>query len=118
MAAPRTDGPISMPVYRRQYSEQLVTNRLHHSRVQGVDSDFEMKMPWLKRDDGTPDPRNQVSIPLHRVMELRWRSRGEVTHPGDHSVADMNMSLVNLPAGSLIAVGPAVLRMSDVGNDG
>jgi MOSC domain-containing protein YiiM len=34
-------------------------------------------------------------------------------HPGDPIVADMDMSLANLPTGSLIAAGTAVLRVSD-----
>lgn len=39
-------------------------------------------------------------------------------HPGDTIVADMDLSEANLPVGQLLRVGTAVLRVSDVFNEG
>lgn len=64
------------------------------------------------------DPRIQVSILSRSVLDPRWRNREAIKHLGDQIVADLNMSLENLPTGSLIRVGTAVLRISDLWNDG
>jgi hypothetical protein len=118
MAAPRDNGPISMLLYRRKYNDRVFTDHLRLTRTEGVEGDFEMKMPWLELPDGTADPRIQVSILPQRVLDLCWRSRKTTKHPGDQIIADMNMSLDNLPTGSLIRVGSAVLRVSDIWNSG
>jgi hypothetical protein len=118
MAAPRSDGPISMLLYRRTYNDRVFTDRLRLSKAGGVEGDFEMTRPWLKLQDGAPDPRIQVSILPQRVLDLCWRNRETVVHPGDQIIADLNMSLENLPAGSLIRAGTAILRVSDLWNDG
>jgi hypothetical protein len=118
LAAPLTNGPISMLLYRRKYNDRVFTDHLRLTRASGVESDFEMGNPWLKLEDGTADPRIQVSILPQRVLDLCWRNRDTTVHPGDQIVADLNMSLDNLPSGSLIRVGTAVLRVSDLWNDG
>lgn len=118
LAAPRDDAPVSMLLYRRKYNDRVFTERLKLTRADGVDGDFEMKMPWLELPDGSADPRIQVSILPQRVLDLCWRNRKTTRHPGDQIIADMNMSLENLPTGSMIRVGTAVLRVSDIWNDG
>ncbi len=118
MTAPLNHGPISMLLYRRKYNDRVFTNQLRLTRSEGVVGDFEMNNPWLERDDGSPDPRIQVSMLPQRVLDLCWRNRESIKHPGDQIVADLNMSLENLPTGSLIRVGTAVLRVSDLWNDG
>ncbi len=118
LAAPRDNGPVSMLMYRRRYNDRVFTDRLRLTRAGGVEGDFEMATPWLKLEDGTPDRRIQVSILPQRVLDLCWRNRDETVHPGDQIVADLNMSVENLPPGSLIATGTAVLRVSDLWNDG
>lgn len=118
MAAPLTDGPISMLLYRRKYNDRVFTDRLRLTKVHGVEGDFEMKMPWLTLEDGAPDPRIQVSILPQRVLDLCWRNREKTVHPGDQIIADLNLSLENLPTGAQIRVGTAVLQVSDLWNDG
>ena len=52
------------------------------------------------------------------MLDLVWRNREEVPHPGDTFIVDMDLSEENLPAGQLLQVGSAALRVSDVFNDG
>ncbi len=84
----------------------------------GVPGERWRKHPWLTLPDGSPDPRIQVSILPTRVCDLVWRDRTGTPHPGDTIVADLDMSEANLPTGSLLQAGTAVLRVSDVFNDG
>ena len=118
MAAPRTDAPVDLLCVRPAKNQRLFPDRILLTREGGVEGDLEMSQPWLKLDDGRPDPRIQVSILPRRVLDLVWVDRDRVAHPGDTIIADLDTSEANLPAGSLIRVGTAVLRVSDIWNRG
>lgn len=118
LAAPMTDGPVHLLCTRPNYNKRVFPDRLTLTRTEGVVGDFEMGKPWLKLANGETDPRIQVSILPLRVLNLVWRNRETMAHPGDAIIADLNMTEANLPAGSLIRVGTAVLRVSDLWNDG
>lgn len=118
LAAPPTDGPVHLLCTRPGYNKRVYPDRITLTREGGIAGDFEMSKPWLTLPDGGPDPRIQVSILPLRVLDLVWRDREAQAHPGDTIIADLDMTEANLPAGSLIQVGTAVLRVSDLWNDG
>jgi len=84
----------------------------------GIEGDYEMDKPWLKLPDGSPDPRIQVSIISRRMLDLVRLDRENTTHPGDAIATDLDMTHENLPVGSRLKVGTAVVEISDVWNDG
>ena len=53
-----------------------------------------------------------------RVLDLVWRAGNPHNHPGDNIVADLDLGHGNLPTGTLLQVGTAILRVRDVPNDG
>jgi hypothetical protein len=118
LAAPMDQGQVRLLCSRPKPNSRIFPQRFSVSRSRGVEGDFEMSRPWLVLPDGSPDPRNQVSIMPWRVLDLVWRERNPLTHPGDNIAVDMNLTEDNLPVGSLLAVGSAVLRVSDEPNDG
>jgi hypothetical protein len=73
--------------------------------------------PWLKRANGNADPRIQVSILGTQIRDLVWRDRENSPHPGDSFMADMDFSESNMPNGTLLNIGSAVLRVSDKFNN-
>lgn len=118
LAAPKTDAPVAMLSYRPAYDERVFTNRLEMTREGGIAGDCWNIDPWLRLPDGSADPRMQVSILPARVLDLIWRDRETVAHPGDPVIADLDLSEKNLPIGTLIQAGTAVLRVSDEPNFG
>ena len=86
--------------------------------LKGIMGDYHPTFPWLELPDGSPDPRIGVSIMPWRVLDLVWRERDRVAHPGDNIAVDMTLAETELPAGTLLSVGTAILRVSDVENDG
>ncbi|MFY9209498.1 MAG: hypothetical protein WAO69_00035 [Aestuariivita sp.] len=118
LAAPRAAGGIRMLCARPKPNKRDFPDRLTLSRDGGVTGDFEMSRPWLELPDGGPDPRIQVSVMSARVLDLVWRERDYIAHPGDNIVVDMNLTEENLPTGTLLQAGTAVLRVSDVPNEG
>ena len=118
LAAPRSDGPIRLLCARPKPNHRTFPESLTLTRATGVIGDFEASRPWLTLTDGSPDPRNQVSILAARVLDLVWRSREPRLHPGDNIVVDLDLSHDNLPTGTLLRAGTAILRVSDEPNDG
>jgi hypothetical protein len=118
LAAPRTQGPVRLLCARPEPNARSFSDRLTLTRAAGVVGDLEASRPWLVLDDGRPDPRTQVSIMSSRVLDLVWRDRNPRHHPGDNIVCDLDLSHASLPTGALLQAGTAVLRVSDVANDG
>jgi MOSC domain-containing protein YiiM len=72
---------------------------------------------WLARgsksmSDGSADPERQVTVMNARAAELVAGGRERMPLAGDQLYVDLDLSVDNLPAGSLLAVGQAVLRVS------
>lgn len=73
---------------------------------------------WLTRGskstpDGSADPQRQVTVMNARVAELVAGGADRMSLAGDQLYVDFDISVDNLPAGSLLAVGEAVLKVSD-----
>ena len=118
LAAPKTDAKIAMLCFRPGFGLRTFPDRLTMTCIGGIPGERWLTHPWLKLPDGSPDPRIQVSILPTRVLDVVWRDRVDAVHPGDPIVADLDMSHANLPAGTLLQAGTAVLRVSDEPNDG
>lgn len=118
LAAPKDLAPIRMFCLRPAPNQRSFPEVLHLTRAEGIPGERWLTTPWLRQEDGSPDPRIQVSILPSRVLDLVWRDRESVVHPGDPIVADLDCSLRNLPEGSLIRAGSAVLKVSGLFNEG
>ncbi|WP_241741530.1 hypothetical protein [Paragemmobacter straminiformis] len=117
LAAPKDAAPVLQLCLRPDYGQRAFPDRVTLTREGGIPGERWAKAPWLKLADGTGDPRIQVSILPKRVLDLVWREGDAEPHPGDTIIADLDTSLANLPEGTLLACGTAVLRVSDVFND-
>lgn len=118
LAAPHDNGPVLLLCTRPRPNARSFPQQVTMTRAGGIAGDFEMSRPWLELPEGGPDPRIQVSILPARVLDLVWRERDYIAHPGDNIVVDMTLTEANLPTGTRLQVGSAVLRISDVPNDG
>lgn len=118
LAAPKDDTRVDQLCFRPAYNERRFPEGLTLTVAQGVPGERWLTAPWLRLPDGRPDPDIQVSILPRRVMELVWRDREGTPHPGDTIIADLETSEANLPAGTLLRAGSAILRVSGVFNDG
>jgi MOSC domain-containing protein YiiM len=74
---------------------------------------------WLARGskhtpDGSAEPDRQITVMNARVAELVAGGTERMPLAGDQLYVDLDLSVENLPPGSLLAVGEAVLRVSEV----
>ena len=116
LAAPKDHSTVRQLTFRPGYNQRQHPDRLTLTRAEGVPGERWLTAPWLRRADGSPDPDIQVSILPARVHDLICLPG--TPHPGDTIIADLETSEANLPPGTLLRVGGAVLRVSGVFNDG
>jgi MOSC domain-containing protein YiiM len=73
---------------------------------------------WLERGgnttpDGSADPERQVTVMNARVAELVAGGTDRMPLAGDQLYVDLDLSPANLPAGTRLAVGSAVIEVSE-----
>lgn len=73
---------------------------------------------WMQRgssstEDGLADRRAQVTVTSWRGISLVATSQDRCPLAGDQLYVDLNLSKTNLPAGTKLAIGTAVLEVSD-----
>jgi hypothetical protein len=78
---------------------------------------------WLVRGssrtaDGSADPDKQITVMNARAAELVAGGIERMALCGDQLYVDLDLSVDNLPAGSLLAVGQVVLRVSEAPHTG
>jgi hypothetical protein len=117
LSAPKTGSAVELLCLRPDFGQRRFVDEIAVTKSQGIPGERWGKTPWLKLPDGTGHPGIQVSILPRRVLDLIWRDRENVVHPGDTFVCDLDMTEANLPSGTLLGVGTAVLRVSEVWND-
>ncbi len=118
LSAPKTGSAVELLCFRPERGERRFSDELTLTRDRGIPGERWETSPWLKLPDGSGHPGIQVSIVPRRVLDLVWRDRESTLHPGDTFVSDLDTGEANLPEGQLLAVGTAVLRVSEVWNDG
>lgn len=117
LSAPKTGSAVELLCFRPGYGERQFPSELTLTHDRGIPGERWETAPWLKLEDGSGHPGIQVSILPRRILDLVWRDREAVVSPGDTFVCDLDMTEANLPEGTRLAVGTAVLRVSDVFND-
>lgn len=117
-AAPKTNIIIHSLCLRPARNERSFPETLHLTRAQGIIGDRWQTDPWLRLASGDPDPDIQVSILPLRVLNLIWTNRDTTPHPGDSFIADIDTSIANLPQGTRLQAGTAILRVSNLFNEG
>lgn len=79
----------------------------------GLDGDNWLARGSSSTPDGSASPDRQVTVMNARVAELVAGGTDRMALAGDQLYVDLDLSIDNLPAGSLLAVGQAVLRVSE-----
>jgi hypothetical protein len=112
-ASPPDGGRVVLVVSRPAVGQRELRAEALLDRVAGLAGDN-----WLARGSksmpyGSADPERQVTVMNARVAELVAGGRERMPLAGDQLYVDLDLGLDNLPAGSLLAVGQAVLRVSE-----
>jgi MOSC domain-containing protein YiiM len=110
--SPRDGGRVVLVVRRPTVGVRELPGEAMLDRGNGLAGDN-----WLERGskttpDGSADPERQLTVMNARVAELVAGGAERMPLAGDQLYVDLDLSVDNLPAGSLLAVGQAVLQVS------
>ena len=118
LSAPKDNALISQLCVRPGFEVRSFPQEVSVSVASGIAGDGRwLTKPWLRLENGDPDPSIQVCIISQRVMDLCWKDRESSLHPGDLFAVDMDLTEENLPAGSRLQAGSVILEVSTVFND-
>ncbi len=115
LAAPKDAGPIEMIVRRPRTNQREIVDSAELSTEKGLVGDS-----WIERVDENGDPflPAQLTLMNSRVTDAVAGTRERWPLAGDQIYVDMDISRENLPAGSRIQAGSAVVEISEVPHTG
>lgn len=108
--APRDHGVLEMIVCRPAVNERKMLFEAELNVAEGLIGDS-----WLSRGNyrgGLADPDCQINIMNSRVASLVAQDRERWPLAGDQLYVDLDLSDENLPPGSQIAIGTAILEVT------
>jgi hypothetical protein len=112
--SPRDGGRVVLVVRRPAVGVRELPDEAMLDPVAGLAGDNWLARGSTSMPDGSADLQRQVTVMNARVAELVADGTDRIPLAGDQLFVELDLSAGNLPAGSLLAVGQAVLRVSDV----
>lgn len=116
--APKDDGVLQLIVRRPAVDQREVLEEAELDPVLGLIGDTWNVRSSSKTPDGSPHPEMQINVMNARVTALVAQARERWQLAGDQLYIDMDLSKENLPPGSRIAVGTAVIEVSSLPHTG
>ena len=111
--SPADNGRLELIVRRPRENEREVLEEGHLDLVEGLVGDTWNVRGSSRTKDGSSHPDMQLNIMNARVIGLLARERDRWALAGDQLYVDMNLSYENLPAGTLLTLGTAVIAVTD-----
>jgi MOSC domain-containing protein YiiM len=117
-AAPKDEGRLEAIVARPAHGERLDLESALISLAGGVEGDHWAKGCWRSLPDGRPDPDVQICIMSARCIGLIAQQRSNWPPAGDNLFIDMDLSPGNMPPGTRLAIGSALVEITAVPHNG
>ena len=110
--SPKDNGVLELIVRRPRVDKREVLDEAQLDVAQGLMGDSWMYRGSSKTADGGPHPEMQITIMNSRVVALVAQDKERWPLAGDQFFIDMDLSQANLPAGSRISLGSAVIEVT------
>jgi MOSC domain-containing protein YiiM len=107
---PRDLGKVMLIVCRRAPAVHEALGRVCLTRDEGVPGDEWNRRPPCKLD-------SQITVIRHDVSQLIANGQS-LTVSGDNLIVDLDISAANLPAGTRLRVGEAIVEMTPMPHNG
>ena len=110
--APKDEGVLELIVRRPAVDHREVLTEGELDLVEGLVGDSWKRRSSRTTPDGSPNPEMQLNIMNARVIALVAQDRDRWQLAGDHLFLDMDLSAENLPAGTRVSLGSAVIEVT------
>jgi hypothetical protein len=111
--SPRDAGRVVLIVRRPAVGQRDLPAEAVLDPAAGLDGDNWLARGSTRTPDGSADPHMQITVMNARVAELVAGGTERMPLCGDQLYVDLDLSVDNLPAGSMLVVGQVVLRVSE-----
>ncbi|MGH6897435.1 MAG: MOSC domain-containing protein [Geminicoccaceae bacterium] len=118
LRSPKGRGTLRAIVIRPETNARISLPQCEVSPEGGVHGDNWVKGCWMSLPDGRPHPDVQVTIMNARTIALIAQDEARWPLAGDNLIADLDLSADNLPAGTRLSVGSALLEITAVPHKG
>jgi len=116
--SPPDRGILKAIVIRPETDARVSLQRCELSPEGGVHGDSWAKGCWLSLPDGRPHPDVQVTIMNARTIALIAQEETRWPLAGDNLLVDLDLSEDNLPPGTRLSIGSALLEITEVPHKG
>ena len=110
--SPKDEGVLEMIVRRPQIGEREILQRGQLDLADGLVGDSWKIRSSRRTADGTPHPDMQLNLMSSRVVALVSQDRSRWHLAGDQLYVDLDLSEDNLPPGTRLAIGSAVIEVT------
>jgi MOSC domain-containing protein YiiM len=105
-ASPKDNGVLKLIVLRLPNEKRRTPSQVTLSAANGVEGDR-----WNLKPN--PNPLSQVSVMNARFLEAIAGDRERMNLAGDNLIVDLDLCEANLPAGTRLRLGQAVIEVTD-----
>ena len=110
--SPKDGGVLEMIVRRPQVGEREILEEGQLDLVDGLVGDSWKNRSSRRTADGTPHPDMQLNLMNSRVVALVSQDRSRWHLAGDQLFVDFDLSEANVPAGTKLTIGSAVIEVT------
>ncbi len=111
--SPKDEGMLALIVRRPEVGEREVLEEGELDLVEGLVGDNWGARSSSRSADGSAHPDMQLNIMNARVIALVAQQKDRWQLAGDQLFLDMDLSAKNLPPGTQLAIGSAVIAVTD-----
>ena len=111
--APKTEGVLQLIVRRPDVGEREILDEAELDGTVGLVGDTWRLRKSKRTPDGSPHPDMQLNIMNSRVAALLAVEKSRWPLAGDQLYVDLDLSTANLPAGTRLAMGTAIVEVTD-----
>ena len=111
--SPKDQGVLEMIVRRPQVGAREILEEGQLDLVDGLVGDTWKVRSSRRTADGTAHPEMQLNLMNSRVVHLVSQDKSRWHLAGDQLFVDFDLSEANVPAGTKLAIGSAVIEVTD-----
>jgi hypothetical protein len=116
--SPADEGVLDLIVRRPRVNEREVLDEGMLDLKDGLIGDSWKFRGSSRTPDNSPHPDAQINVMNSRVISLIAQEREHWPLAGDQLFLDLNLGLENLPAGTQLAVGSAIIEVTPLPHTG
>ena len=110
--SPKDLGALEMIVRRPQVGEREILDEGQLDPVEGLVGDTWKIRSSKRTADGSPHPEMQLNLMNSRVVALLAQDRDRWHLAGDQLYVDLDLGEGNMPAGTQLAIGSAIVEVT------